>query len=38
MFGEYSEADVTDGQNDVMLPVTSMDHAMLEHAENIGNY
>lgn len=37
MFGEYSEADVTDGSTDVMLPVTTMGLTVLEHAENIGN-
>ena len=40
MFGGYSEADVIDeidGSASVMLPVTSLDHVMLEQAENIGN-
>jgi len=37
MFGAYNEADVTDGSADAMLPVTSLDHIMLEQAENIGN-
>ena len=37
MFGAYSDADVTDRGGDVMMPVTSMDHVMLEQAENIGN-
>jgi len=37
MFGECSEADVTDGDANVILPVTSMDRIMLEQAENIGN-
>jgi len=37
MFGAYSEADVVDGSAGVMLPVTSLDHVLLEQAENIGN-
>jgi len=37
MFGAYGEGDVTDGNADVMLPVTSLDHVMLQQAENIGN-
>jgi len=38
MFGAYSEADVTDGSAvDVMIPVTSVDHVLLQQAENIGN-
>jgi len=37
MFGAYSETDVTDEGSNVMEPITSMDHVMLEQAENIGD-
>jgi len=38
MFGLQTGADVTDGNAELMLPVTTMDQrVMLEEAENIGS-
>jgi len=38
MFGLQTGADVTDGNAELMLPVTTMDQrVMLERAENIGS-